>query len=128
MSSHDLRYDIVLRPQLTDTEGHPRHGGTLRTATVQATGQLGASGYPRYAGEGVVADVDPRTRNVEAVTVDGEELPYGWVAQVAQLADGPVDPSSPGGLGGPGGAGGPGGPPGGADGPANPGAAEGTDG
>ncbi|WP_260610438.1 hypothetical protein [Streptomyces sp. WAC06614] len=54
----------------------------LRTAVVEATGAVGASGYPRYEGDGVQADIDPRTGAVEAVTVDGDELPYGWIAQV----------------------------------------------
>jgi len=77
------RYVIVLKPQTADAEGHPEHGPEVRTTPVEATGELGASGYPRYAGDGVVADVDPRTRTVEAATVDGAELPYGWVALVA---------------------------------------------
>lgn len=55
----------------------------LRTALVVATGEYGASGYPRYEGEGVQADIDPETRTVEAVTLDGAELPYGWVAQLS---------------------------------------------
>ncbi|MEV6735149.1 MULTISPECIES: hypothetical protein [unclassified Streptomyces] len=76
------RYTVVLRPGLTEPGGSPRRG-VLRTALVEATGEFGASGYPRYAGEGVQADIDPETRTVEAVTLDGAELPYGWVAQVA---------------------------------------------
>lgn len=77
------RYVIVLKPQTADGEGHPEHGPELRKTAAWVTGEEGASGYPRYAGDGLVADVDPRTRTVEAVTVDGEELPYGWVALVA---------------------------------------------
>ncbi|MEU7137658.1 hypothetical protein [Streptomyces sp. NPDC046261] len=83
MSADVPRYTVVLKPQLTDEEAHPRHGATLRSATVEATGELGRSGFPRYSGEGVQADIDPETRTVEAVTVDGKALPYGWVAQVA---------------------------------------------
>jgi hypothetical protein len=79
-----FQYDIQLRPQVADSEGHPDHGPVLRTVTVHATGSLGHSGYPRYAGEGVEADIDPRTRTVEAITVDNEELPYGWVASVGE--------------------------------------------
>lgn len=56
----------------------------MRTALVDFTGELGASGYPRYEGEGVQADIDPETRAVEAVTLDGSELPYGWVAQISE--------------------------------------------
>ncbi|MET9963421.1 hypothetical protein ABZ128_30860 [Streptomyces sp. NPDC006326] len=89
------RYTIVLRPgpaepgqgagpdQGSGPEQGSGHAATLRTARVTATGELGVSGYPRYAGEGVQADIDPRTRAVEAVTLDGAELPYGWVAQLA---------------------------------------------
>jgi hypothetical protein len=82
MRPGEPRYDIVLQPQTADYEGHPDHGPVLGVITVRATGALGASGYPRYAGEGVEADIDPRTRTVEAITLDGEELPYGWVALV----------------------------------------------
>ncbi|NEB81218.1 hypothetical protein G3I40_39335 [Streptomyces sp. SID14478] len=74
---------VVLKPRLTNAEGRTDHGNALRAVTVTATGGAGESGYPRYEGEGVQADIDPRTRTVEAVTVDGEELPYGWVAEVA---------------------------------------------
>lgn len=77
------RYTVVLKPQIADAQGRPDHGDPLRSVPVTATGEEGASGYPRYAGEGVQADIDPRTRTVEAVTVDGEELPIGWVAEVA---------------------------------------------
>ncbi|MFF5703603.1 hypothetical protein ACFY7H_14005 [Streptomyces sp. NPDC012794] len=85
------RYTVVLRPGppgAQDTEGHD---AVLRTARVEATGAIGVSGYPRYAGEGVQAEIDPASRAVEAVTVDGEELPYGWIAQ---LADDPGPPRS----------------------------------
>ncbi|MGY0021993.1 hypothetical protein [Streptomyces sp. cg35] len=77
------RYTVVLKPRLTDAEGRTDHGNPLRSVPVTATGGTGESGYPRYEGEGVQADIDPRTRTVEALTVDGEELPYGWVAEVA---------------------------------------------
>ncbi|OEV12952.1 hypothetical protein K378_04664 [Streptomyces sp. Amel2xB2] len=83
MHTGEPRYDILLQPQTADYEGHPDHGPVLRALTVRATGAQGESGYPRYAGEGVEADIDPRTRTVEAITLDGEELPYGWVALVA---------------------------------------------
>ncbi|MEU4213365.1 hypothetical protein AB0F13_25860 [Streptomyces sp. NPDC026206] len=83
MSPAVPRYTVVLKPQLTDAEDHPRHGATLRSANVEATGELGVSGFPRYEGEGVQAEIDPETGAVEAVTVDGHALPYGWVAQVS---------------------------------------------
>ncbi|PRH78955.1 hypothetical protein C6N75_12210 [Streptomyces solincola] len=54
----------------------------VRTAVVRATGELGASGFPRYAGGGLEADIDPATPAVEALLVDGEELDYGLVARV----------------------------------------------
>ncbi|MCC0099940.1 hypothetical protein K7B10_35200 [Streptomyces flavotricini] len=81
-ASHPASYTVVLRPALAEP-GDSARRGVLRTALVEATGEFGASGYPRYAGEGVQADIDPRTRTVEAVTLDGAELPYGWVAQLA---------------------------------------------
>jgi len=87
MGSGEPHYDIVLKPQTADIEGHPVHGPVLRVMSVRKTGALGVTGYPRYAGEGVEADIDPLTRTVEAVTVDGEELPYGWVALVADGDD-----------------------------------------
>ncbi|WP_229711644.1 hypothetical protein [Streptomyces daqingensis] len=87
MRAGEPHYDIVLKPQTADAEGHPVHGPVLRVMSVRATGALGETGYPRYAGEGVEADIDPRTRTVEAVTVDGEELPYGWVALIAEEHD-----------------------------------------
>lgn len=54
----------------------------MRSAVVEATGETGASGYPRYVGHGIVADIDPSTRTVEAVLVDGSELDYGLTALV----------------------------------------------
>ncbi|MFF4666029.1 hypothetical protein [Streptomyces sp. NPDC001282] len=62
----------------------------LRSAVVVATGETGASGYPRYAGEGVVADIDPATHTVEALLVDGAELDYGLSVRVSErTADAP---------------------------------------
>lgn len=54
----------------------------VRSAVVEATGEMGASGYPRYVGHGIVADIDPRTRTVEALLVDGSELDYGLTVRV----------------------------------------------
>lgn len=79
-ASAPRRYTVVLRP--SRPEGGTR--GILRTALVDFTGELGTSGYPRYEGEGVQADIDPETRTVETVTLDGTELPYGWTAQIAE--------------------------------------------
>ncbi|WP_189929655.1 hypothetical protein [Streptomyces sulfonofaciens] len=76
------RHTVALKPRLADAEGRPDHGNSLRTVTVEATGDLGVSGFPRYSGHGVQAEIDPRTGAVEAITVDGGELPYGWVAEV----------------------------------------------
>ncbi|MBT2507290.1 hypothetical protein J7I98_15590 [Streptomyces sp. ISL-98] len=81
--SHPDRYTVEIKPRAADADGHPNHGATLRTAVVEATGRTGESGYPRYEGEGVQAEIDPETRTVEAITLDGEELPYGWVAELS---------------------------------------------
>ncbi|MCX5107666.1 hypothetical protein OOK13_03820 [Streptomyces sp. NBC_00378] len=59
-------------------------GGAVRSAVVSATGETGASGYPRYSGEGVVADIDPETHAVEALLVDGAELSFGLSARVKE--------------------------------------------
>ncbi|MEU9414588.1 hypothetical protein [Streptomyces sp. NPDC048272] len=81
-ASAPRRYTVVLRPG-PRPEGGAGRQGIVRTALVDFTGEPGTSGYPRYEGEGVQADIDPETRTVEAVTLDGSELPYGWVAQIA---------------------------------------------
>lgn len=62
----------------------PEPGGAIRSAVVSATGETGASGYPRYSGEGLVADIDPETHAVEALLVDGAELSYGLSARVKE--------------------------------------------
>ncbi|MFJ7198743.1 MULTISPECIES: hypothetical protein [unclassified Streptomyces] len=59
-------------------------GGAVRSAVVSATGETGASGYPRYSGEGIVADIDPATHAVEALLVDGAELAFGLSARVKE--------------------------------------------
>ncbi|MFD6044250.1 hypothetical protein ACFWG7_23435 [Streptomyces koyangensis] len=84
MSENPRWYTVVLKPQLADAEGYPEHGSPVRETRVEATGDLGASGYPRYAGSGVQADIDPATGVVEAITVDGDELPLGYVAQARE--------------------------------------------
>jgi hypothetical protein len=89
-SSHSApkRYTIAVKPRVADEENRPDHGATLRTATVEATGETGVSGFPRYAGEGVQAEIDPETQAVEKVTVDGAALPYGWMAEVMEHGPG----------------------------------------
>ncbi|MGW3489782.1 hypothetical protein [Streptomyces sp. NPDC001054] len=77
----DPTYTVVLKPQIIDEAGHLDHGTELRRAVVRPTGAEGTSGYPRFAGEGVEADINPENHAVEAVTVDNEELPIGWVAE-----------------------------------------------
>ena len=66
------RYTVILRPGPPAAQDAKGHDAVLRTAQVEATGTIGVSGYPRYAGEGVQAEIDPETRTVEAVTVDVE--------------------------------------------------------
>jgi hypothetical protein len=83
--SHPQSYEILLVPgfaeDAADTTGS---GAAIRSAVVAATGETGASGYPRYAGEGVVADIDPATRTVEALLVDGAELDYGLSVRIQE--------------------------------------------
>ncbi|MER6910289.1 hypothetical protein ABT354_01245 [Streptomyces sp. NPDC000594] len=86
-NDYPRRLEILLVPE--HLEGRPDHDGAahasavLRSATVIATGDVGASGYPRYEGEGMVADIDPATRTVEALLVDGAEIDYGLSVRVA---------------------------------------------
>ncbi|MFF3641662.1 hypothetical protein [Streptomyces sp. NPDC002564] len=81
MNSEPQRYELLLMPEFT--EGGTGTDGALRSAVVTATGDTGASGYPRYVGDGMEADIDPATRSVEAVLVDGAELDYGLSVRVA---------------------------------------------
>ncbi|MFE0040643.1 hypothetical protein [Streptomyces sp. NPDC059018] len=83
MGTVPRRFEILLVPEhVEDRGGAAVEDSAVRTAVVEVTGELGASGYPRYAGHGIVADVDPRTRTVEALLVDGSELDYGLTALV----------------------------------------------
>lgn len=59
-------------------------GAAIRSAIVAATGETGESGYPRYAGDGMVADIDPATHTVEALLIDGSELDYGLSVRVSE--------------------------------------------
>ncbi len=81
--SHPQRYELLLIPDHSRTRtGAP--GRPIRSAIVVATGETGASGYPRYTGQGMEADIDPETRTVEAVLIDGEELDPGMSVRVAE--------------------------------------------
>lgn len=89
--SHPQSYEILLVPEFTDAKGSDADdsgtggpGKTIRSAVVDATGATGESGYPRYAGEGMVADIDPATRTVEALLVDGSELDYGLSVRISE--------------------------------------------
>ncbi|HEY9327921.1 MAG TPA: hypothetical protein VIS09_06745 [Streptomyces sp.] len=64
--------------------GSPRPGAAIRSAVVTVTGETGESGYPRYAGEGMVADIDPATHTVQALLIDGSELDYGLSVRVSE--------------------------------------------
>ncbi|MFG2949522.1 hypothetical protein [Streptomyces adustus] len=84
MTTHPQRYTVLLVPaHVEDGGGAGGEDSAVRSALVEATGETGASGYPIYTGEGITADIDPETRTVEAVLVDGEELDYGLNAVVA---------------------------------------------
>lgn len=65
---------------------------------MEATGATGASGYPRYAGDGIEADIDPATRTVEALLIDGAEIDYGLSVRVADRAPAPGDRPAGGGA------------------------------
>ncbi|PBC80284.1 hypothetical protein SAMN05428945_5231 [Streptomyces sp. 2224.1] len=83
MTTDPQSFKILLIPEhVEDRNGASAEDSAVRSAVVEATGETGASGYPRYAGNGIVADIDPRTRTVEAVLVDGAELDYGLTATV----------------------------------------------
>ncbi|UYQ65957.1 hypothetical protein [Streptomyces peucetius] len=83
MNTQPQRFGILVVPETAkglDPAALVRHA--IRSAVVDATGEQGASGYPRYVGDGVEADIDPETRAVEALLVDGAELTLGLVARV----------------------------------------------
>lgn len=89
--SHPQSYEILLVPRFVedttdaeDTADAAEPGGAVRSAVVSATGETGASGYPRYSGEGIVADIDPATHSVEALLVDGAELALGLSARIKE--------------------------------------------
>nr|WP_237538091.1 hypothetical protein [Streptomyces sp. SID4951] len=73
---------MLIPEHVEDRGGASVEDSAVRSAVVEATGETGASGYPRYVGHGIVADIDPRTRTVEALLVDGSELDYGLTVRV----------------------------------------------
>ncbi|MFD3519022.1 hypothetical protein [Streptomyces sp. NPDC058653] len=87
------RFEILLVPEHTAGDDTPPDAATaLRSAVVETTGEIGESGYPRYEGDGMVADIDPETRTVEGLLIDGFEVDYGLTARVLDTPDRP-DPS-----------------------------------
>ncbi|GHB52628.1 hypothetical protein GCM10010347_23190 [Streptomyces cirratus] len=87
MNTSPQRFEILLVPTHVEKPGEAhRAGDPVRSAVVEATGETGASGYPRYAGNGMEADIDPASGTVEALLVDGAELDYGLTA-VAKRRD-----------------------------------------
>jgi hypothetical protein len=96
--SHPQSYEILLVPEFKEPEsgtGTPAPGTAIRSGVVAATGQTGASGYPRYAGDGLEADIDPATHTVEALLVDGAELDYALSVRIAGTT-GPETETEPG--------------------------------
>ncbi|MGW0753070.1 hypothetical protein [Streptomyces sp. NPDC002587] len=86
MTTEPQRFEILLVPEhVKNRSGEPeaQEDHPLRSAVVEATGTTGASGYPRYTGEGMEADIDPASRTVEALLVDGYELDPGMTALIA---------------------------------------------
>ncbi|MFD3722988.1 hypothetical protein [Streptomyces sp. NPDC058674] len=84
MTTQPQRFEILLVPgHIENLRGADPADKALRVAVVEATGETGASGYPRYRGQGLEADIDPETRTVEALLVDGSELGYGLTAMIA---------------------------------------------
>ncbi|CAM5579084.1 hypothetical protein ACIBTP_07870 [Streptomyces avidinii] len=84
MSTEPQSFEILLVPDhIQNLRGESAADRALRSAVVEATGEQGATGYPRYRGQGVEADIDPSTRTVEALLVDGAELDYGLIAMIA---------------------------------------------
>ncbi|MFF7177393.1 hypothetical protein [Streptomyces sp. NPDC008121] len=83
MSKVPQRFEILLVPQhVLDRGGASVDDSAVRSAVVEASGRQGASGYPRYEGHGLTAEIDPETRTVEALLVDGRELDYGLTALI----------------------------------------------
>ncbi|MER5886852.1 hypothetical protein ABT160_23765 [Streptomyces sp. NPDC001941] len=85
-SNAPQRFEVLLVPEHVKDRGDASVADSaVRSGVVSATGETGASGYPRYTGEGLEADIDPATRTVEALLVDGAELDYGLTALVTDV-------------------------------------------
>lgn len=88
MSTQPQRFEILVVPEHVEGgDAAALAESAIRSAVVKATGDRGSSGYPRYAGDGLVADIDPASRTVEALLVDGAELDYGLSARVVDAPD-----------------------------------------
>ncbi|MFF8271611.1 hypothetical protein ACF059_30135 [Streptomyces sp. NPDC016562] len=84
MTTEPQSFEILLVPEhIQNLGGASAADRALRSAVVEATGERGTSGYPHYRGQGVEADIDPATRTVESLLVDGAELDYGLTALIA---------------------------------------------
>ena len=82
MGAHAEGFEIEIYPFNTQDMAEDARGPAVRAARVEPTGETGVSGYPRYAGEGVVAEIDAGSGIVEAITIDGAELEDGWTARI----------------------------------------------
>ncbi|MFJ9824574.1 hypothetical protein [Streptomyces sp. NPDC101160] len=77
------RFEILLVPEhVEDRGGDSVENSAVRSAVVESSGRVGESGYPIYEGHGLVAEIDPETRTVEKLLVDGRELDYGLTALI----------------------------------------------
>ena len=89
-SRHPQRFEILLVPEHVEDRGDASVADSaVRSAVVEATGEWGVSGYPRYAGHGIEAEIDSAGRAVEAVLVDGSELDIGLSVMVREVPDRP---------------------------------------
>ncbi|MCX5386947.1 hypothetical protein [Streptomyces sp. NBC_00083] len=85
-SRHPRRFEILLVPEHVEDRGRASVADSaVRSAVVEATGETGVSGYPRYAGHGIEAEIDSATHAVEALLVDGSELDIGLTAVVREV-------------------------------------------
>ncbi|MDJ0386395.1 hypothetical protein [Streptomyces sp. G-G2] len=83
MTTAPKRFEVLLVPEHVEGGGVGAAADAVRAAVVEATGETGVSGYPRYTGGGMEADIDPATGAVEALLVDGSELDYSLKAVTA---------------------------------------------
>ncbi|MET9802555.1 hypothetical protein [Streptomyces sp. NPDC006368] len=88
MSTVPQRFEILVVPEHVEGRDSAHLAeAAIRSGVVRATGRTGVSGYPRYVGDGMEAEIDPETRTVEALLVDGAELDYGLSARVSDRTD-----------------------------------------